>query len=114
TQDDGVAAMQELLALPEPPSAVVAASDTLAFGAMHALRDAGIEVGRAISLVGCGDAPLAAHTHPPLTTLRAPRHALGMALADRLIGLVERHATSGPDLALPIQLIIRRSTAPPR
>jgi len=114
SQDDGVAAMQELLALPEPPTAVCAASDTLAFGAMHALRDAGIEVGPQIALVGCGDAPLAAHTHPPLTTLRAPRRALGLALADRLIGLVEHPATRSPDVALPMQLIIRRSTAPPQ
>ncbi|NNJ13150.1 LacI family transcriptional regulator [Chloroflexales bacterium ZM16-3] len=113
TQDDGMAAMQELLALPEPPTAVFAASDTLAFGAMHALRDAGIEVGRAISLVGCGDAPLAAHTHPPLTTLRAPRHALGLALAARLISQVERQPSS-PDAALGMQLIVRRSTAPLR
>jgi LacI family transcriptional regulator/LacI family repressor for deo operon, udp, cdd, tsx, nupC, and nupG len=112
TQDDGVAAMQELLALPEPPTAVFAASDTLAFGAMHALRDAGLEVGRTISLVGCGDAPLAAHTHPPLTTLRAPRHALGLALAARLIGLVERQAADGPAAPLSMQLIVRRSTAP--
>nr|WP_255604405.1 substrate-binding domain-containing protein [Oscillochloris sp. ZM17-4] len=110
TQDDGMAAMQELLALPEPPTAVFAASDTLAFGAMHALRDAGVSVGSQISLVGCGDAPLAAHTHPPLTTLRAPRHALGVALAHRLIGQVERQP-GGPDTALGMQLIVRRSTA---
>ncbi len=112
TQDDGMAAMQELLALPQPPTAVFAASDTLAFGAMHALRDAGIEVGPGISLVGCGDAPLAAHTHPPLTTLRAPRHALGAALAGRLIGQVERQAAGARDTALSMQLIVRRSTAP--
>jgi LacI family transcriptional regulator/LacI family repressor for deo operon, udp, cdd, tsx, nupC, and nupG len=113
TQDDGMAAMQELLALPEPPTAVFAASDTLAFGAMHALRDAGLEVGRTISLVGCGDAPLAAHTHPPLTTLRAPRHALGVALASRLIGLVERQEPADLRLTLGMHLIVRRSTAPP-
>jgi LacI family transcriptional regulator/LacI family repressor for deo operon, udp, cdd, tsx, nupC, and nupG len=112
TQDDGMAAMQELLALPDPPTAVFAASDTLAFGAMHALRDAGVDVGREISLVGCGDAPLAAHTHPPLTTLRAPRHALGVALASRLIGLVERQKPDDPGMSLSMQLIVRRSTAP--
>src|SRR5690606_19224624 len=53
-EDDGVAAMQELLALPEPPDAVLAASDALAFGAMHALRDAGRDVGSDMALVGCG------------------------------------------------------------
>jgi len=113
TQDDGMAAMQELLALPEPPTAVFAASDTLAIGAMHALRDAGVQVGSQISLVGCGDAPLAAHTHPALTTLRAPRHALGVALADRLIAQVEHRKATAGDAVLSLQLIIRRSTAPP-
>lgn len=113
SQDDGMAAMQELLALPTPPTAVFAASDTLAIGAMHALRDAGVTVGGAVSLVGCGDTPLAAHTHPPLTTLRAPRHALGVALADRLIGQVERKGGAAANTSLGMQLIVRRSTAPP-
>jgi LacI family transcriptional regulator len=111
TQEDGVAAMQELLARPEPPTAVVAASDALAFGAMHALRDAGLEVGRDVALVGCGDLPLAAHTHPPLTTLRTPRRALGTALARRLIALVERRNLP-PTPPFGLNLIVRRSTAP--
>jgi LacI family transcriptional regulator len=108
TQEDGMAAMQELLACPEPPTAVVAASDALAFGAMHALRDAGREVGRDIALVGCGDLPLAAHTHPPLTTLRTPRRALGIALARHLIALIERRTPPAPP-PLSLNLIVRRS-----
>jgi LacI family transcriptional regulator/LacI family repressor for deo operon, udp, cdd, tsx, nupC, and nupG len=114
TEDDGIAAMQELLGAPEPPTAVVAASDALAFGAMHALRDAGLEAGRDMSLVGCGDLPLAAHTHPPLTTLRAPRRALGNALARRLTALVERRPAPAGGATLGLQLIIRRTTAPLR
>ncbi|NCC30949.1 MAG: LacI family transcriptional regulator [Chloroflexia bacterium] len=111
SQDDGLAAMQELLAQPEGPSAVLAASDELAFGAMHALRDAGIEVGRDVALIGCGDVPLAAHTHPPLTTLRAPRRALGAALARTLIALVEQQPL--PSFTpLPLQLIVRKTTCP--
>lgn len=113
SQDDGFAAMQELLGMPEAPTAVLAASDALAFGAMHALRDAGRDVGRDVSLVGCGDVPLAAHTHPPLTTLRVPRQALGSALAQRVIALVEGGDGAAPR-PLPLQLIVRRSTSPPR
>lgn len=113
-EDDGITAMQELLSLPEPPTAVVAAGDALAFGAMHALRDAGLEVGRDLALVGMGDLPLAAHTHPPLTTLRVPRRALGAELARRLIAMIERRAPEEPGTSLRLQLIVRRSTAPPR
>jgi LacI family transcriptional regulator/LacI family repressor for deo operon, udp, cdd, tsx, nupC, and nupG len=109
---DGLAAMQELLARPEPPTAVIAASDTLAFGAMHALRDAGVAAGHDVSLIGCGDLPLAAHTHPPLTTLRAPRRALGAALARALIALVE-HKPAPAQGPLPLQLIVRQSTVAP-
>lgn len=113
-ENDGIAAMQELLSTPEAPSAVLAASDTLAFGAMHALRDVGLEAGRDVALVGCGDLPLAAHVHPPLTTLRAPRRALGAALARRLVDLVERKPAAPTSASLKLQLIIRRSSAPPR
>lgn len=109
-QDDGVTAMQELLGLPEPPTAVLAASDDLAFGAMHALRDAGITIGQGVALVGCGDVPLAAHSHPPLTTLRVPRHTLGLELARRLAALVERQPLDPPGITLALQLIRRKTT----
>ncbi len=112
SEQDGMAAMGELLARPEPPTAVIAAGDALAFGAMHALRDAGLVAGRDLSLVGCGDLPLAAHVHPPLTTLRSPRRALGAALARALIALVERQQIP-PEGPLPLQLIVRRTTAQP-
>lgn len=112
TEDDGITAMQELLALPEPPTAVLAAGDALAFGAMHAMRDAGLAAGRDLSLIGMGDLPLAAHTDPPLTTLRAPRRTLGRALARLLALLVERRDGAVPDALLRLPLIIRHTTAP--
>lgn len=109
TQEDGIAAMQELLACPDPPSAILAASDTLAFGAMHAIHDAGLHVGRDIALIGCGDLPLAAHTNPPLTTLRTPRHALGNALAQALIACIEG-CDPLPCPPLGLKLMVRSST----
>ncbi|RRR70092.1 MAG: LacI family transcriptional regulator [Candidatus Viridilinea halotolerans] len=109
THADGVAATQELLTNPDPPSAILAASDTLAFGALHALHDAGVHVGRTMALVGCGDLPLAAHAHPPLTTLRTPRHALGVALAQRLIARIEQRELP-PSPLLGLKLMVRHST----
>lgn len=110
TQEAGIEAMEELLSRPEPPNAVLAASDILAFGAMHALYDAGLAVGSDLALVGCGDLPLAAHTHPPLTTLRVPRRSLGLALAKGLIALIERLEIE-PQPLLTLSLMIRRSSA---
>jgi DNA-binding LacI/PurR family transcriptional regulator len=112
-QEDGYQAMQELMSLLEPPTAVLASSDELAFGAMHLLHDDGLEVGRDVSVVGFDDVPLAAHTHPPLTTLRQPRHTIGMRAAELLIGLIERRS-GARQLTLEAQLIVRRSCGSPR
>jgi LacI family transcriptional regulator/LacI family repressor for deo operon, udp, cdd, tsx, nupC, and nupG len=107
---DGEAAMAELLALDERITAVIAASDELAYGAMRAIRDAGLVVGRDMSLMGFDDLPPAAYLQPPLTTLRQPRYDMGVAA----IGLLEAqvtHATPAQThLVLAPKLIIRAST----
>jgi DNA-binding LacI/PurR family transcriptional regulator len=81
---------------------------------MHALYDAGLEAGRDVSLVGFDDVPLAAHTHPPLTTLRQPRRAVGEHLAALLIDAIERRTRAAQSTTLKARLIIRRSTGPCR
>lgn len=113
-EDDGYLATQELLSLPDPPTAVLASSDELAFGAMHALYDAGLEVGVDISLVGFDDVPLAAHTHPPLTTLYQPRREMGEQLATVLVDAIEQRARSPAHVRLNARLMVRRSTGPVR
>jgi DNA-binding LacI/PurR family transcriptional regulator len=113
-EEDGYQAMSELLSLPQASSAILACSDELAFGAMHALYDAGLEVGVDVSLVGFDDLPLAAHTHPPLTTLRQPRRAIGERLAALLVAAIEDRARPPERVALSARLIVRRSTGPPR
>jgi LacI family transcriptional regulator/LacI family repressor for deo operon, udp, cdd, tsx, nupC, and nupG len=109
-EQDGYEAMRELLSLPERPTAVLACSDELAFGAMHALYDAGLEIGKDVSLVGFDDVPLAAHMHPPLTTLRQPRRKMGEKLATMLIEVVEGKAPTPHTLVLQSRLIVRQST----
>jgi LacI family transcriptional regulator/LacI family repressor for deo operon, udp, cdd, tsx, nupC, and nupG len=113
-EEDGYQAMGELLGAPKPPTAVLACSDELAFGAMHALYDAGLEVGRDVSLVGFDDVPLAARTHPPLTTLRQPRRAVGEHLAALLIDAIEHRPHAAKSATLNARLVVRRSTGPPR
>jgi DNA-binding LacI/PurR family transcriptional regulator len=113
-EEDGYQAMSELLGLPQPPTAVLACSDELAFGAMHALYDAGLQVGADVALVGFDDLPLAAHTNPPLTALRQPRRHVGEHLAALLIAAVEDRTRPPESLTLGTRLVIRRSTGPPR
>lgn len=109
-EQDGYYAMQELLSLPEPPTAVLACSDELAFGALHALYDAELIAGQDVSLVGFDDVPLAAHMHPPLTTLRQPRRKMGEHLATLLIDMVEKRQPSTTSVTLPMRLMVRKTT----
>ena len=91
--------------------AVFVASDVVAFGAIAAIREAGLLVPSDISVVGFDDIALAAFFDPPLTTVRLPAFDLGVAagtaLLDRIAG------RSLPDRTLlPTELIVRSSTAP--
>jgi DNA-binding LacI/PurR family transcriptional regulator len=113
SEEDGYQAMGELLGAPLPPTAVLACSDELAFGALHALYDAGMQAGRDVSLIGFDDVPLAAHAHPPLTTLRQPRRAVGEHMAAVLIDAIERRDRAAHSVTLSARLVVRRSTGPP-
>ncbi len=112
TEEDGYQAMTELLAAASPPTAVLAGSDELAFGAMHALNDARLIVGRDVSLVGFDDLPLAAHVNPPLTTVRQPRRAQGRQLAALLDDVILKRNVSVRTVTLSARLIVRRSSGP--
>jgi LacI family transcriptional regulator/LacI family repressor for deo operon, udp, cdd, tsx, nupC, and nupG len=113
-EDDGYLAMQELLNTAAPPTAVLACSDELAFGAMHALYDARLVVGHDVSLVGFDDVLLAAHTHPPLTALHQPRRSIGERAALLLIDLIERRLRAPRNQTVRARLIVRHSTGPPK
>ena len=90
-----------LLALPERPTAVVAASDLMALAALQAIRDAGLQPGEDVAVVGFDDLEAAALAHPPLTTIRQDRQELGTLAAARAIELIEdpEAAPRGDDLA---------------
>jgi len=103
----GQEAMQELLALPDRPTAVFAASDVVAIGVMSAIQAAGLEIPEDIAVVGFDDIFLAAHTQPPLTTVRVPAYGLGWTAAELLISLIEGEEASS--VTLETELVIRDS-----
>ena len=100
--------MQKLL--PFKPDAIFAASDTMAQGALRALRDANARVPQDIALVGFDDMPFAARTDPPLTTVRQPVHRGGAVAAETLIDLIANPRSKPRRIILPTELIIRAST----
>jgi DNA-binding LacI/PurR family transcriptional regulator len=104
----GWIAMKELLALPERPSAVFAASDVVAFGAMSAIHDAGLRIPEEVAVVGFDDIFLAAYAHPPLTTIRVPAYGLGWTAAEVLIALIEGDEDAA-SVTLETELVIRHS-----
>jgi LacI family transcriptional regulator len=100
-----------LLALDERPTAIVAASDLMALAALQAIRDGGLQPGHDIAVVGFDDLEAAALAYPPLTTIRQDRRELGTLAASRAIELIEDPEATPPDAILPVELIVRASSA---
>ena len=107
--DSGERAMQALLALPEPPTAVFAAADLMAVGAMKAARDAGLAVPEDLAVVGFDDIQLASLLNPGLTTIHQDKVGLGQAAARALLQQIENPDSTPAALTLPVELIVRAS-----
>jgi LacI family transcriptional regulator len=102
--------MHRLLRLKRPPTAVFAASDEMAIGAVGAIHEAGLEVPGDVAVVGFDDIEAASLIRPPLTTVRQDKAALGRVAGNALIALVEDEEVAPPALALPVELVVRRSS----
>jgi LacI family transcriptional regulator len=110
TEASGFRATQELLSGPNRPTALFAANDSMAVGALSAVREAGLRVPEDVAVVGFDDVPIAEFVNPPLTTVRVSIAILGATAAERLFTamraqnkLERKHET------LPTELVIRRS-----
>ena len=96
------------------PTALVAGNDLLALGAYHAVREAGLRCPDDLSIVGFNDMPFAEDFSPPLTTVRVPLFDLGVEAAKLLLDQLQTREIRNLQIALPVELIVRGSTAPPR
>jgi LacI family transcriptional regulator len=109
-----VQAAAALLDLPEPPTAIFAFNDSIAFGALRAARDRGLRVPEDLSVVGFDDIEPATLVTPALTTVRQPLGEIGRTAVNILVRLLERRASETPHIELATRLVVRESTAPPR
>ncbi len=104
TGTSGYQATKRLRSIPDPPDAIMCINDETAFGALHALRDLGVEIGKDVAVSGFDGVAASAHTDPPLTTLDIPVYEIArmlvILLADRLHhhSAVERRITYTPRL----------------
>jgi LacI family transcriptional regulator len=108
-QESGFTGAQTLLSLPKPPTAIFAANDNMANGALRAIRAAGLRVPQDIALVGFDDLPFARLTDVPLTTVRQPVVEVGAAASEILIDQLEQQDFAPIHRRLPLDLIVRDS-----
>lgn len=114
TESSGYRLAGELLRRTPRPTAIFAASDLMALGALRAAREMGLAVPAQLSVVGYDDIAEAARCDPPLTTVHQPRRQLGVAAAQALVGLIERSHHPPPSrVLLRPELVVRASTGPP-
>jgi LacI family transcriptional regulator len=113
--EGGYRAMHQILKLSPRPTAVFAADDLMAFGALRAAHEAGLQVPRDLSVIGFDDLDIAQFSFPALTTARQPidamsRHALRLARA-----LIDGSAILPEELHIQLapEVILRESAGPP-
>jgi LacI family transcriptional regulator len=106
----GAAAMDRLLALDEPPTAVVTAGESFALGALSACRRRGLHVPDDVALVSFDDPPFGDLLDPPLTALRRNEEEMGRLAASLLLHALQATAVPQPaEVRLPVELVVRRS-----
>jgi DNA-binding LacI/PurR family transcriptional regulator len=101
----------DLLATSDPPTAIVAASDTQAFGVLEAARDAGLRIPEELSVIGYDDIEIAEYLG--LTTIRQPLFALGVEGVGLLLDSIANPPPAPRRVLLPVELVVRGTTAPP-
>jgi DNA-binding LacI/PurR family transcriptional regulator len=109
TGESGYHAMKRILASDANPTALFAGNDTLALGAMLAVREAGLSVPEDFAIVGYDDIPGAAFACPPLTTVRSHAFEQGHLVGEAVIALVDGKKIGRHQSVLPLELLIRES-----
>ncbi len=107
--ESGYHAMRTILARNKPFTALFAGNDTMAIGAMAALREAGLSVPGDVAVVGFDDLPAAAYTNPPLTTVTTEPIIHGEAAATAALELLAGHPIGTRKCRFPLKLIVRSS-----
>ncbi|ACZ43110.1 transcriptional regulator, LacI family [Thermobaculum terrenum ATCC BAA-798] len=107
----GYLQMREILQAGLKPTAVFAVSDKTAFGAMNAIREAGLRIPQDISVVGIDDVSESAYTHPPLTTVHIPRQEMGILAMRKLHRLMEGEREIPTKTLVYSRLVERQSTS---
>jgi len=93
----------------DSPSAIIACNDLMALGVVSAAQGLGLTVGRDVAVIGFDDVSLAAHSHPPLTTVRQPIYEIGQRVCRMLVQLIEGETLEERHVILKPRLVVRES-----
>lgn len=109
-QPSGFTATNQLLSLSNPPTAIFAANDLMAFGALEAVKEHGLRVPQDISVIGFDDIPMASQVFPPLTTIRQPLAEMGRAAVRMMLAKLRGVEPPSQRITLATELVERAST----
>lgn len=105
---------RDLLTLPHPPTAIMAADDELAVGVLATAHELGIRVPDGLSVIGFDDTPQAAWTTPPLTTVHQHLDAMGRMAVQTAVAMAAGRGPASRHVELATSLTVRGTTAGPR
>jgi DNA-binding LacI/PurR family transcriptional regulator len=108
--ESGEQAVKVFLALKHRPTAIVAANDLMAVGALRELGRAGLQVPKDMSVVGCDDIWLAKVTDPQLTTIMIPRAKIGTAAVEAVSEGNSARGQVGREIRIQTELLVRESS----
>jgi DNA-binding LacI/PurR family transcriptional regulator len=103
----GYEAMKEILK--QDYTAVFAGNDTMAYGAMLAISETGLTIPGDLAVIGLDDLEFSGLTNPPLSTIRQPRHEMGVKSLELLAEILQGTQENGVKICFAPELIIRKS-----
>ncbi|KPP88006.1 MAG: LacI family transcriptional regulator [Rhodobacteraceae bacterium HLUCCA08] len=113
--EEGYRCAEQLLSLAKRPTAILAANDRLALGAMRAIDDQGLSCPEDVSVTGFNDSDYLELIKPGLTTVRVDKTGVGQRAAETLIAMLENPEAERPKrIVMPIEAVTRESVAPPK
>jgi len=109
--ESGIDAMKYFLELKKRPTAVFAATDEMAIGAIHCIQDAGLKVPQDISVISVDNIRMASMVRPQLTTVAQPMYDIGAVSMRLLTKLMKKETVENTRVVLPHEIITRLSVA---
>ncbi len=109
TSESGFAAMNRLLDLTDRPTAVFVASDVVAIGAMHAVKERGLRIPQDIAIIGFDDVSIARYVEPQLSTVHLPAYELGWQVGQLALRLINQDWPGDKGHMMTPELVVRAS-----